>query len=104
MIDVNSILITLNAISCSLIALRLIAFQRNGAGYNRAASLCAFVLIAASGTVAIRIAFGQYAHADPAETLLNLALCVVVFTAKGNIRHLTRPMSSAVNPKKGKPS
>lgn len=90
MIGFNDLLPSVNALACGLMAIRLVAFRRNGAGYSRSASFCAYLLIVASGTVAIRILFGEYAEVDPAETLLNIALCVAMFAVKGNVRHFIR--------------
>lgn len=95
MIGFNDLLLSVNALACGLMALRLIAFRRNGASYNRTASLFAYLLIIASGTVAIRILFGEYRTVDPAETLLNIALCVAMFAAKGNVRHFMRISGAA---------
>jgi hypothetical protein len=77
-----------NGLSCGLMSARIIGYRRNGAKFSRSASLLAYLIIIASGTVAIRIAFGEYVVIDPTETLLNVTLCIAVFRARGNVSHL----------------
>lgn len=88
MISLQILLAILNGLSCGLMSARMLAYRRNGAKFSRSASLLAYLLIIASGTVAIRIAFGEYKVIDPAETLLNITLCVAVFRARGNVSQL----------------
>ncbi|WP_029987501.1 MULTISPECIES: phage holin family protein [unclassified Serratia (in: enterobacteria)] len=88
MIDLQILLAFANGLSCGLMCTRMLTYRRNGAKFNRSASLLAYLLIIASGTVAIRIAFSEYRIIDPAETLLNLVLCMAVFRARGNVSQL----------------
>ncbi|NBJ34455.1 phage holin family protein [Serratia fonticola] len=88
MTSVQILLMVVNGVSCGLMCARMLGYRRNGAKFSRSASLIAYLLIIASGTVAIRIAFSEYRIIDPAETLLNLVLCVDVFRARGNVSQL----------------
>ncbi|OMQ22251.1 phage holin family protein [Serratia oryzae] len=88
--SLNTLLVVINGIACGLIALRLLAFRRGKNGHNYGAAIFAFCIIAASGTVAIRLILGVYDEVDPAEALLNVALCIGVFSVKGNIKLLVR--------------
>lgn len=88
MINLQILLLIANGLSCGLMSARMLTYRRNGARFNRSASLLAYLLIIATGTVAIRIAFGEYVVIDPAETLLNITLCVAVFRARGNVSQL----------------
>ncbi|MFQ0831240.1 phage holin family protein [Serratia fonticola] len=88
------LLAILNGVSCGFMSARMLVYRRNGAKFNRGASLLAYLLIVASGTVAIRIAFGEYKIVDPAETLLNLVLCVAVLRVRGNVAQLFYGMKS----------
>ncbi|MHA7845412.1 phage holin family protein [Serratia sp. D1N4] len=88
--SLDSLLLVINGIACSLIALRLLAFRRGKKNHDYGAAIFAFCVIVASGTVALRLALGVYDEVDPAEALLNVALCIGVFSVKGNIKQLVR--------------
>ncbi|WP_051916849.1 MULTISPECIES: phage holin family protein [unclassified Serratia (in: enterobacteria)] len=88
--SLDTLLLAINGIACGLIALRLLAFRRGKKNHDYCAAFFAFVIIAASGTVAIRLALGVYDEVDPAEALLNVALCIGVFAVRGNIKLLVR--------------
>ena len=88
MTSVQILLMIVNGLSCGLMCARMLGYRRNGARFSRSASLLAYLIIIASGRVAIRIAFGEYVVIDPAETLLNVTLCIAVFRARGNVSHL----------------
>lgn len=79
-------LLFINFCACAVIAIRLLTYQRNGARYSKPAAVFAYLLIASSGTIAIRIAFGEYVNADPVEVFLNVVLCVATLTARGNVK------------------
>lgn len=75
-------------VACTLIALRLLVFRRGENKHHYGTAIFAFCMIAASGTVAIRLALGVYAEVDPAEALFNATLCIGVFLVKGNIKRM----------------
>lgn len=85
---VNDILLLINALSCGVIALRLMFFRREGKKHRPVAAWCAYFLIIASAIVAIKIAFGEYAVADWSETFINFSLCMAVMSARGNVMNI----------------
>lgn len=90
MVTLNELLLVLNALACALTALVLGTYQRNGAPHKRLAACFALVLIIACGSVTILTATGYYVLANPAETVINLALCVAVINARGNVMRIFR--------------
>lgn len=86
--NLDNLLLMINGIAYTLIALRLLAFRRGENKHCYGAAIFAFCVIAASGTVAIRLALGAHAEVDPAEVFFNVTLCIGVFMAKGNIKRL----------------
>lgn len=90
MVTLNDLLLMINALSCAVTAAVLGTYQRNGAPHKRLAACYALVLIIACGSVTILIATGYCAVANPAETVINLALCVAVINARGNVMKIFR--------------
>ncbi|HHN9986134.1 TPA: phage holin family protein [Escherichia coli] len=86
---VSNFILTLNAFICALIVLVLLAYQRNGAGYCWKSSFCAWLLMVACGSVTILILTGVYRHPGIPETVINIALLVAVWGARGNVTQLT---------------
>ncbi|WP_140920797.1 phage holin family protein [Limnobaculum xujianqingii] len=83
-------LLALNAVICTLIIARLFTYRRKGAQHRPAGSWSAYVLMVACFAVVVRIIFGQYIYVDWAETLLNITLCIAIFSARGNVMHIFR--------------
>lgn len=81
----DSLLLNANAIVCLLIAMRLMFFQRKGARFRRSMSIVAYTIILVTSYITFRIWFGQYLNIDPAEVVLNIAICIAVWRAGGNI-------------------
>ncbi|MGL5224446.1 MAG: phage holin family protein, partial [Aeromonas sp.] len=52
-------MILIYSLLCTLIALRLIAYQRDGSRYRIAQALIAYVLIVAAGSVPLRALMGN---------------------------------------------
>ncbi|WP_127958059.1 phage holin family protein [Serratia microhaemolytica] len=79
----------LNAIVCTVTAVRLLTFRRCGAGYVRWGAYLAYGLTLATGSVAIRIVMGTYeGPTDPAELFINIVLCFLVLRSRGNVVQL----------------
>lgn len=78
-----------NALVCLLIVVRLMFYQKKGR-YRFFYSALAYLVILAAGWVTIRICYGQYSGADPAELLLNTAFCLAIWGAGGNIAKASR--------------
>ncbi len=87
----NEYLLIVNAITCAVIAARMMLYRRDGATHRPFASFCAWLLIVASASVTIRILTGDYHYANWSETLINLALCVAVIATRGNVMRLAKP-------------
>ncbi|WP_167851599.1 phage holin family protein [Escherichia sp. E4930] len=85
---VSNFILTLNAFTCALIVLVLLAYQRSGANYCWKSSFCAWLLMVACGSVTILILTGVYRHPSIPETVINIALLVTVWGAGGNISRL----------------
>lgn len=102
MIILNEILLAINLISCVISSTILGTYQRNGATFKRIPAFFAFVLILACGINAIIITedFARWimvgippdicGSKNPTETIINVALCYAVITARGNVSHLFR--------------
>lgn len=88
----NDYLLTVNAIVCAAISLRLLAYSRNGATHRPIASFFAYLLIVASASVTIRTLTGDHFNANWSETLINIGFCVAVWTSRGNIMRLAKPL------------
>lgn len=91
MVTLNEFLLVINAASCAISAITLGTFQRHGARYNFFGALLALVLIIACGTISILITVGFYTYADPAETVVNVVLCIAVVQARGNAMKILKP-------------
>lgn len=88
-----------NALVCLLIVVRLMFYQKTGR-YRFFYSALAYLVILAAGWIVIRICYGQYSAADPAELLLNLSFCLAIWGAGGNIAKLTHRREDASHDKK----
>lgn len=76
----------MNAVVCTVIAVRLFLFRRAGAEYVRWGAYLAYGLILAAGSVTIRTLMGSYeGTTDPAELFINIVVCFLVLRAKGNV-------------------
>ena len=78
-----------NALVCLLIVVRLMFYQKKGR-YRFFYSVLAYLVILAAGWITIRIGYGQYSGADPAELLLNTTFCLAIWGAGGNIAKASR--------------
>lgn len=91
----NEYMVLIDTASCLLILLRLLAFSKKGKQHRPVAAWLAWLLIVACGSVVICSLTGQHVHGNWGETLINVALCLAVFSARGNVMRLT--LSSEVN-------
>ncbi|HDT5893015.1 TPA: phage holin family protein [Aeromonas hydrophila] len=73
------------SILCSLIALRLIAYRRDGSSYRVVQSVIAYVLIVAAGSVPLRAIMGALPVPDISTLILTAAVLAAVIGAKGNV-------------------
>ena len=80
----------LNAVICLGICIRLMFYQRNGAKYSPFYSVVAYTLTVSSGAACISILSKQYISVDVWEVIINAALLVAVFAAKGNVARVMK--------------
>ncbi|MBE1236328.1 phage holin family protein [Phaeovibrio sulfidiphilus] len=80
-----------NGAICALICLRLLFFRQGRTTYHPAISLLAYGLAVASGSVALRTAFGAGPpQVDWSELVLNGTVCISLFSVRGNLGRLLR--------------
>ena len=91
MVTLNEFLLIVNAMACTISAITLGTFQRGSAKHYLPGAILALVLIVACGTIAILIITGRYSYADPAETVVNVVLCIAVVQARGNAMKIFSP-------------
>ncbi|TJZ75565.1 phage holin family protein [Chitiniphilus eburneus] len=85
------LLLIINAVACAATCLRLLTYRRAGARHRPLYAWLAYVLIVATGTVALRTLLGVYpAAVDPSEVAINIVLCIAVFGVRGNVAELFR--------------
>ncbi|QBH95980.1 phage holin family protein [Limnobaculum zhutongyuii] len=81
-------LLAINVVICALIIIRLMTFRRGNKKHNPTRAYLSYFLAVACFVVIVRIVFKQYVYIDWAETVLNLVLCIAIYSAKGNISEL----------------
>lgn len=86
----NDLLPIINSVACGLISLRLLTFTKRGLQHRPFISFTAYLLIVTTASVPIRYFFGTYPAHDISETVLNVILCIAVFSAKGNVGIMLR--------------
>lgn len=73
-------------VACVVIAIRVITYRRHaGARYRPFYSFLAWMIVACSGAIALRIAFGVYHRLVWSDTLLTVLFCVSLVLARGNV-------------------
>ncbi|MGN7915775.1 phage holin family protein [Enterobacter sp. 22466] len=82
-------LLLIDTVSCLLIVLRLLTFSKKGKQHRPVAAWFAWLLIVACGSVVIRSLSGLHVRGNWGETLINVALCLAVLSARGNVMSLT---------------
>ncbi|MCY1358869.1 putative 3TM holin [compost metagenome] len=80
---------------CGAISVRIVTYRRDGAHYKLGASLCAWVLAAATGgyslSVVLRVLAGQPVESvSPLLIVILLVQAVQVFRARGNVASVLR--------------
>ncbi|WP_028534427.1 phage holin family protein [Paludibacterium yongneupense] len=84
-------LMLVNAIVCTLLAMRLLFFRRKGARWRPRAALLAYFIIVAAASVPIGLLLGSGSDTTTLPQLvLNTVLCVAVFAVDGNVSELFR--------------
>ena len=86
-------LLSLDAALCTLSAMRLIMFRAKAGNHKPRASALAYVLIVAAGSIPLLLAFGQ--SIAIVRVVLDGALCMAVFSVRGNVIELFRRSGQA---------
>ena len=84
------LLLDANAVICLAIVGRLMFFRKGGKTHRPGVAWMAYLLILAAGFTAFRIIRGQYSYVDPGELMLNAAICIAVWRARGNLAKVAR--------------
>lgn len=87
----------INSVCCGLIALSLMFFSRKGATHRPFASLLAYSVTVAAGSVPILHIIGRPYLPDPPQLVLNLLLCIALISVRGNVIELCRPSNSMMD-------
>lgn len=88
----SHLLATLLLVSNATTCVRLLCYRRGAARYRPLVSACAWMLIAATGSTALGVIFGQYPPDDIhlGDIGISLVLCVLSLTARGNVAAILR--------------
>lgn len=85
---IQSYLLTINALVCLFIILRIAIYRRNGSKHRPRAAWFAWFLMVSCFAVFVRTLTGDYIHADWSEFLINVSLLIAVCCAGGNVSKL----------------
>lgn len=77
-------------LAAAVICLRLMTFRRGESRVRRGYSCLAWLLIAGTGTVAIRILVGAACPAGWGIAIVMAVLALLVVRARGNVAHVIR--------------
>lgn len=89
-----TVLSTINAIACALIAIRLMLYRRAGTRHRPWAGWLAYGLVLVAAYVPIEWLLSEPAPVSFTSVVFNLVLCVSVFATHGNVCDLFRPQQS----------
>lgn len=78
------------ALLCALSALRLILFARAGSTHRPYASLLAYLLIVATGAMALLILFGLARGTSWPQLVINAVFTTALWAVRGNVVELFR--------------
>ncbi|EFK3044334.1 phage holin family protein [Escherichia coli] len=83
------LILSLNAIICLLITIRLFLYRRvHGTAYRPLYSWLAWLLMCCTASVAVLICFGLYRYVFIAEAAINAVLLICLTTSRGNLASL----------------
>ncbi|EFH9396404.1 TPA: phage holin family protein [Escherichia coli] len=87
------LILSLNAIICLLITIRLFLYRRvHGTTYRPLYSWLAWLLMCCTASVAVLICFSLYRYVFIAETAINIVLLICLSAARGNVASLIKPL------------
>lgn len=77
-----------NAIICAVIVIVLMFYQRGDARHRPGISVLAYIAVLVYASIPFRFMFGLYVQSHWSVVLVNVAVCVAVLWARGNIARL----------------
>lgn len=85
----HDLLLTVNALICASIAIRVMSFRRQGSRHRPWGSWIAYFLIVAAASIPIRTAYAFFYHytmtADLSEVVINAVMLAAVLKTRGNV-------------------
>lgn len=86
--NMQVLLLNLNAIVCFIIAIRSLAWRVFNRSTNLRQSFLMYFLVISCATISIRTLTGGYLYADWAESIINTILCFICIFKPKVIYHL----------------
>ncbi|XTZ40054.1 phage holin family protein [Salmonella enterica] len=77
-----------NVVICLVIVMALFLYRRNGAAHKPVLSWLSYLLIMGYALIPFRFLFNHYPGSDWVVVVLNLAVCVLVLWARGNVSRI----------------
>lgn len=81
-------MLTIYAMLCAAIALRVATFNRNGGDYRPLPAVLAWLLTFAAGSVPLRALLGVMPAPDPAAVLLATVVLTALIGSRGSVMRL----------------
>lgn len=78
----------INAVLCTVIVMALMLYQRCGSRHRPVVSLLAYISILVYANVPFRYLFGLYQESHWLVVVVNLIICAVVLSVRGNVARL----------------
>ncbi|MEC5643514.1 phage holin family protein [Citrobacter koseri] len=78
----------LNSITCAVIVLVLMFYQRDGARHRPIVSLLAYFTVLVYASIPFRYLFGLYQESHWMVVIINILICAAVLWARGNVARL----------------
>ncbi|HEM6694654.1 phage holin family protein [Citrobacter koseri] len=78
----------LNSITCAVIVLVLMFYQRRGARHRPFISFLAYLTVLVYAVIPLKFIFGLYHESHWFVVLVNILICAAVLWARGNVARL----------------
>ncbi|EOT5501730.1 TPA: phage holin family protein [Citrobacter koseri] len=78
----------LNSITCAVIVLVLMFYQRRGARHRPFISFLAYLTVLVYAVIPLKFIFGLYHDSNWLVVLVNVLICAAVLRARGNVARL----------------
>ncbi|MBV4366863.1 phage holin family protein [Erwinia phyllosphaerae] len=88
MTRMDGILLSVNAVICTIIAIKLIIFERKKFNYAHSwfFAVVTYMLILSNAAIVMRILTGEVRHIDWSCVVNNLFICIALLALRGNVR------------------